>query len=510
MPSYRHHHCQFRRITLPYKLTFVEYVVQGRAVWEKLPEVMPYNPPDTPDTADGESVGLYPPIQTPGLFCAWQPEHESREVVPLTRYGSILGRGKDSSWTIDDKRLSRKHIRFSVEDNRPFAEDLASKNGSFVNGRRIKPHERIPLYPGDVVRCGSTILVADDDVSPHLRLPEDALASAASVGMVGPFHAGLIATQVRRAAAVGQHLLLSGESGVGKELATHLLASELRQQQKISGPLVAHNCARFASEEEATSTIFGVSTGVFTGVHARAGLLEQARDGILYLDEIHALPLRAQRSLLRFVEDQLFCRIGENTPQPLRVFLILGTNIDITAAMDRNEIAFDLVSRLQSLHIPSLHERCADIPQIFVHLLEQSLNQELSSGPGSVAHPDQLEALCLLHYENTNLRELIDIANHVAARCRLENKPPIQALGEILTDRYSHHPALQRILSRASTKTTPFTSGQSHYERHKRTIIATFRECDENLAATERALKRKGLRASRRWLREYLQRWGVR
>ncbi len=164
-------------------------------------------------------------------------------------------------------------------------------------------------------------------------------------------------------------------------------------------------------------------------------------------------------------------------------------------------------------------------------------------GPHTL-HPDQLEALCLLPYEQKNVRELIGIANHVAARHHLEGIPPARALGRLLADRYANHRAVARILSRAqadragragrasragragrASRTGRADTGAgsnatagassrppiaSHYERHKETILAAYRDCEENLSATERALKRQGLRVSRRWLRDYLRRWGER
>ena len=125
---------------------------------------------------------------------------------------------------------------------------------------------------------------------------------------------------------------------------------------------MAHNCARSATEEEAVSTLFGVGKGVFSGVSARPGLLEQAADGILFLDEAHVLSPRVQRSLLRFAEDGVFARIGENIARQLRLLLVLGTNLDVELATAQGFLAFDLVNRLQQVAIPPLGERRADVP----------------------------------------------------------------------------------------------------------------------------------------------------
>ncbi|MCP4199219.1 MAG: sigma-54-dependent Fis family transcriptional regulator [Proteobacteria bacterium] len=176
---------------------------------------------------------------------------------------------------------------------------MGSTNGTFVNGQRIQAKKRHPLPSPSVIRVGRAVLVFQNNAkallnpAPHERF-----------GMAGNFHVGQLLQNLQQAAISGRHILLAGPSGAGKELCAHALAS-MMGTPNAPLPLIAHNAARFTSEEEAASTLFGIGPKVFSNVDSRPGLVEQAHSGALFLDEIHNLPERVQRSLLRVIEDGL-------------------------------------------------------------------------------------------------------------------------------------------------------------------------------------------------------------
>jgi DNA-binding NtrC family response regulator len=229
------------------------------------------------------------------------------------------------------------------------------------------------------------------------------------------------------------------------------------------------------------------------------------------LDEAHVLPTQVQRSLLRFAEDGVFCRIGDDASRPLQVRLVLGTNLEPQEAMARGGLAFDLVNRLHHVHLPPLAERRADIPEIFKAVLAEAARRHglEDIGAWGSLHPDQLEALCLVDLSQRNVRELIHVADAFAIRVSLRGEPSGGALGAVLAERYPDNPVVRRAKS-VQTSGRAKSTGWSKYERHRAEIISAYRDSGENLSATARALKQQGIRTSRRHLADYLARWGER
>ncbi len=444
-----------------------------------------------------------------------------RLAIPAT--GITLGRNTSAEWCVPDKRLSNHHTRFWLQSGEVMVQDMASTNGTYCAGQRLDEAAHA-ASPGDVIRCGRLLLV----VCPDLNDLSVGFTNAQQFGLIGRFHAPTILAQLVEAAAVGGHILLSGDSGTGKELAAKALASLLADRGQGSGNLLAHNCATFANEEEATTTLFGVSSGVFSGVSARPGLLEQATAGsLLFLDEVHALPERVQQSLLRFVEDGIFSRIGDPKHRKIKLTLLLGTNRNIEHAMQQRLLAFDLVNRLQHVHLPALRHRRADIPDLFLHYLQlAATNHQHDLDPTEMVktvRPAHLEAICLNDYQAGNVREIIGLANSLAARAASRNQDPQSALGHLLSHHYPENPVVQRALQSTANKSTSNThsspsptprrspaKGHSSYERNRSTIIAAYRSTHGNLSKTVRLLKTQGLPGSRRWLAKYLKEWGER
>jgi DNA-binding NtrC family response regulator len=463
---------------------------------------------DTTQVSTDEGVGFYAATPLPGVLRAFAPAEatgDDRMAIPAA--GMTVGRAPEADWTIEDGRMSKLHVRFGLEGGEIVVEDLGSTNGTFVNGEALRAARR-RVTGGDLVRCGQSLLV----VCPNLRPLWVGGHRASDEALVGRFYAPVILGRLAEAATVGRHVLLCGESGVGKELGAQALGRLARARSGLKGELVAHNCARFATEEEATATIFGVKEGVFSSVAARAGLLEQASDGVLFLDEVHALPLRVQRSLLRFAEDQVFSRIGETAARKLRVLLVAGTNVVVEDAIAQGLLAFDLVNRLQRVELPALGERRADIPDILVRQLELAAvrHAEDATMLCSALHPDYLEAICLVAFEQRNVRELMHLAEALAARVALGGEPPATALGQLLAERYPGNPVIRRSLGKPAAAPGEARGGWSHYEQHREAIVEAYHRSGRNLSATVRLLEQQGIRASRRWLSDYLERWGIR
>jgi transcriptional regulator with AAA-type ATPase domain len=234
-------------------------------------------------------------------------------------------------------------------------------------------------------------------------------------------------------------------------------------------------------------------------VDARPGLLETASGGALFLDEIHNLPERVQRSLLRVIEDGELTRVGETTPRTVRLHFVLASNVPDEFA----GLAHDLFARLRRVEIPSLRERKADIHSIFSAILKSELvgNGQTEDCIDPFLGGDHLESLLLDDFKNENIRGLTDLANRIVSAVK-GGENPQDAVARIFTKRYADGPVAAR--------QNQEEDGAVHYEQNKEMIISAYRACGENLSATERELKKRDLSCCRRVLAIYLKRWGVR
>lgn len=169
-------------------------------------------------------------------------------------------------------------------------------------------------------------------------------------------------------------ILISGETGVGKDLVARLIHM---RSQCSQGPLVTVNCGA-QSESLLESELFGHERGAFTGaVKARRGLLEMANKGTLFLDEIGEITPKMQVSLLRALEEKKIQRLGGGQPIETDFRLISATHRDLSQRLKENLFREDFYYRINvfSIHIPPLRERSEDIP-VLADLFLQKYTQE--------------------------------------------------------------------------------------------------------------------------------------
>ena len=203
-------------------------------------------------------------------------------------------------------------------------------------------------------------------------------------------------------AATDATVLISGESGVGKELfAKHLH----KRSKRAAGPFVAVNCAAIP-ETLIEAELFGVEKGAFTGAtETRAGRFERAQGGTLFLDEIGSLNLAAQVKLLRAIQEREIERIGGSKTIKLDVRIAAANNVPLRELVGRNDFREDLFYRLNvfPIHVPPLRERREDIPDLIRYYLRW-----YNRVHGRAIKSFSFEATkALLHYRYPgNIREL--------------------------------------------------------------------------------------------------------
>src|SRR5713101_4291246 len=174
--------------------------------------------------------------------------------------------------------------------------------------------------------------------------------------------------QAENAARTDSTILITGESGTGKDVLARLIHSK---SARHATPVITVNCGAFP-ETLFESEFFGHERGAFTGASAlRRGLLEAADGSTLFLDEIGDLPLQMQVKLLHFLEQGRFRRVGSTRDQNADVRIIAATNRNLADEVERKHFRADLFYRLNvvSLHLPPLRERPEDIPRLIEYFL---------------------------------------------------------------------------------------------------------------------------------------------
>jgi transcriptional regulator with GAF, ATPase, and Fis domain len=210
---------------------------------------------------------------------------------------------------------------------------------------------------------------------------------------------------VEQVAAADTTVLVSGETGVGKELVARAV-HELSQRR--NGLFVPVSCAALPRDLTAAE-LFGHEAGAFTGAaKRRAGRFELAHRGTLFLDEVGEVPADTQVLLLRALQERVVERVGGGEPIAIDVRLIAATNADLTKAVGAGTFRADLFYRLNvfPLRVPPLRDRKADVPPLVEHFVEQ-FRTRLGKGVERVA-PAALDRL-MAHSWPGNVRELENV-----------------------------------------------------------------------------------------------------
>lgn len=324
-----------------------------------------------------------------------------------------IGRDPTCEVHIDDPSLSRVHALIRSVRNQFFIEDQNSHNGTRRNG--VVVEFAAALEPGDRITLGNVRLryaeVDETELRALLEVFERSGRTATSAEQ-RPFRRtartpGLASVfeTAERAASSGLSILLLGETGTGKDV----LAEAIHEASpRAARELLSINCAAL-TETLLEAELFGHERGAFTGATtSKAGLLEAADGGTVFLDEVGELPLPTQAKLLRVLESRRVMRVGGRQAKAIDVRFVSATNRDLEGAVEAGTFRRDLLYRLNAvtLTVPPLRERLKDVPILAAVFLEEA--SHLAGGPTRRLAPEVMAAF-LRHDWPGNVRELRNV-----------------------------------------------------------------------------------------------------
>ena len=330
-------------------------------------------------------------------------------VRSVPRAGLLLGRSgapaEGEALLLEDPWISRRQALVTGPCDDWRLRDLGGRNRAFVDGKAVPPDGEVALADGALLRLGDTLLLLR-----HGALPQETSSERCLRAFPGHAPAAFaVRRRLHQLQRTSGPVLILGETGTGKERAARAIAAP---QQ----PVVPQNCAEL-TRELARSELFGHVRGAFSGALAsKAGLVEAAEHGVLFLDEVGELSLDVQAELLRFLEDGHYRPVGATELRASSARVVAATNVDLDAAVRAGRFRRDLLARLRAanppLALPPLRERREDVLE-----WAECFQHELSGAepPAPLAPWNAGAAECLLLYLwPGNLRDLRGVIRGLA------------------------------------------------------------------------------------------------
>jgi DNA-binding NtrC family response regulator len=293
--------------------------------------------------------------------------------------------------------------------------------------------------------------------------------------------------EIEKIMRTGAPVLITGESGVGKEL---VALAVHRGSTRKNGPFFPVNCGAIP-EPLIGSLLFGHEKGAFTGAHEKQiGSIEAANGGTIFLDEIGDLPLGAQASLLRFLQESTVVRVGSTRTLTIDARVIAATHLDLEAAMRAGRFREDLYYRLNVLHVevPPLRERGADVISLAHHYF---VNNCTGMSPEVRGFADDALKAMQRHRWPGNVRELFNRVQRAIVMCD----------GRLITARdlmLDSCTSAKNFVSLASARSgTDRNIVESALARNRYNVAATARDLAVSRVTLYRLLRRLAIRAKR-------------
>jgi transcriptional regulator of acetoin/glycerol metabolism len=347
----------------------------------------------------------------PGLALVFARGRPVSEGIEVEAGSVVLGRDHPVFAKYPDARMSRRHARVDLAEGHVVVTDLASRNGTYIDGERLLPesHARVAR----MIRIGDSILVPSRDLG-ALGLSGVRVAGGRVEGPA--LQRALLAAA--SAARSGNTLHITGESGAGKEGVARAFHAA---GPSPGGPFQAVNCATIP-ESVAERLLFGTKRGAYSGADADAdGYLQAANGGTLFLDEVAELSLAVQAKLLRVLETGEVLALGAVRPRKVELRFCSATHRDLRAQVAAGKLREDLYFRIASprVAVPPLRER----PEEIAWLLQGEVEK---IAPKLTLHASLVE-LCLLRPWPGNVRELCAEARNAAQAALAVNASRVEA-----------------------------------------------------------------------------------
>lgn len=333
--------------------------------------------------------------------------------------------GRDPSAALDIVRKVRAHspcasvvltaanidVRTAMEAARLGARDFlqkpfhAAQVEGILQGLRPSTLASVPVLPIEQSTMPSTVQSAVSSLSAPTKKNKKTIEEPLGGGHVFLALAPAMLLLYEKAIAIAPTdvpVLITGESGVGKEVIARLLHKRSKRSRQ---EIVKVNCAALPNDL-LESELFGYEQGAFTGaVRSKPGRFELSHQGTIFLDEIGEMAPPLQAKLLQVLQEGEFTRLGGRSSTKVDTRIIAATNIDMDASIQQKTFREDLYYRLSAfvLHVPPLRQRKEEIPYL-LELLSRQFVESAKVSP--VAFSSDLIALCLEHEWPGNIREL--------------------------------------------------------------------------------------------------------
>ena len=333
--------------------------------------------------------------------------------LTCTQHESIaIGAAEDNDVVLTDPTVSRYHVEVSPGPEGILVRDLGSLNGVRIGDLTV---ECATVPTGTHIALGATVLLLTDSITTERPMEQAPTVPGLVFKSRAMRHVALLVTRLAESDA---SVLLSGETGTGKEVvarAIHQLSARKAE------PFVVVDCGSLPPTLVA-SELFGHEKGAFTGAHRRhVGAFERARGGTLLLDEIGELPVELQPALLGVLERKVIRRVGGESDIPVDVRVLCATHRDLRALTNTGAFRPDLYFRIAvtRVPIPPLRQRPEDVEPLARHFTEELL------GPGIPIPLDAATLESLRHHPWAgNVRELRNVIEGAIAMGGLEPLTP--------------------------------------------------------------------------------------